>query len=69
VRPCLLVVLALAPSLGCAAVEPYNRGRLAKPMMQLEREPASSLLRESVFRNREGSAGGSGTQGGGCGCN
>jgi len=68
-RPTLLVVLLSAGPLGCAAVEPYKRGRLAAPMMQLDPCPESTLLEQHVYQYREGSAGGYGGLGGGCGCN
>lgn len=56
-------------STGCAAVKPWDRGRLAKPCMQLDPEPESTLLEQHVYQYREGSAGGYGGLGGGCGCN
>ncbi len=54
---------------GCVAVKSWERGRHAKPCMQLEPEPESSLLEQHVYQYREGSAGGYGGLGGGCGCN
>jgi hypothetical protein len=54
---------------GCAAVPPWQRGRLAKPCMKLDPEPESTLLEQHVYQYREGSAGGYGGLGGGCGCN
>lgn len=56
-------------SAGCTAVKPWDRGRLAKPKMQLDPSPESTLLEQHVFEYREGSSGGYGTVGGGCGCN
>lgn len=64
--PLLGVLLA---SSGCTAVKPWQRARLAKPMMQLDPEPESTLLEQHVYQYREGSAGGYGGLGGGCGCN
>ena len=65
----LVVFLVVFASSGCAAVQPWERGRLAKPMMQLDPEPESTLLEQHVYQYREGSAGGYGGLGGGCGCN
>jgi len=57
---------------GCAIepwVKPYERERLADPIMKLSRESLSDKHREHVREVREGSRGGNGVQGGGCGCN
>lgn len=54
---------------GCGAVKPYERGKLAKPKMQLDPSPEATLLENHVYDYREGSAGASGAVGGGCGCN
>ena len=59
----------LLGSAGCTAVKPWERGRLAKPKMQLDPSPESTLLQQHVFEYREGASGGYGTVGGGCGCN
>ena len=65
-----LVVIALATgTTGCATVKPWERGRLAKPCMQLDPKPESTLIEQHVYQYREGSAGGYGGLGGGCGCN
>jgi hypothetical protein len=63
----LIVVVSLTS--GCAAVKPWDRGRVAKRCMQLEPEPLSLLVQQHVYQYREGSAGGYGGLGGGCGCN
>lgn len=67
--------LAAALCTGCALhpiepwVKPYERERLADPIMQfgLEALPAKHL--EHVYTVREGARGATGVQGGGCGCN
>lgn len=61
--------LALIAASGCAPVKPWERGKLAKPKMQLDPSPESTQLQQHVFEYREGSSGGYGTVGGGCGCN
>ncbi len=64
---CLLAVLALLLS-GCATVKPWQRGRLGHPAMQMDGRPGSSQ-RPHLLSIREGSVGGEGGTGGGCGCN
>jgi hypothetical protein len=58
---------------GCAFpepwVKPYERERLADPIMKLQRESLAAKHNEHVREVREGSRGGNGVQGGGCGCN
>lgn len=56
--------------IGCVThVAPWERGNLAKPHMALDPEPTLSVLREHVHVSKEASSGGTGTSGGGCGCN
>lgn len=50
-------------------VKPYERERLASPVMQTQRDALSAKHFEHVREVREGSRGGTGVQGGGCGCN
>lgn len=57
------------PSLPQPWVKPYERERLADPVMQLQRDALSAKHFEHVREVREGSRGASGVQGGGCGCN
>jgi hypothetical protein len=57
---------------GCSIqpwVKPYERERLADPIMQISRDALSAKHFEHVRDVREGSRGGTGVQGGGCGCN
>lgn len=57
---------------GCAIqpwVKPFERERLADPIMQLSRDALAEKHREHVFSVREGAHGATGVQGGGCGCN
>lgn len=65
----LLAVIALS---GCSIepwVKPYERDRLADPIMFLDTDPVSSAYIYHVYEAREGARGGEGTAGGGCGCN
>lgn len=50
-------------------VKPYERERLADPIMKFSRDPLADKHREHVYDVREAARGASGVQGGGCGCN
>jgi hypothetical protein len=54
---------------GVQQVRPWQRGALAKPKMKVAPDRLSTLLEQHVYEYREGSAGGLGSSGGGCGCN
>ena len=65
-----LLLLIFLP--GCAMqpwVKPYERERLADPVMQLSRGALADKHREHIHNVREGARGATGVQGGGCGCN
>ena len=53
----------------CSSVNPWERGILAKPEMAWEPDPLMGQLQEHVYFSKEGSNGGYGAGGGGCGCN
>jgi hypothetical protein len=67
----LLAVAALTT--GCSPIEPwvkpYERERLADPVMAWDRASVSSAYMGHVRENREGARGAGGGAGGGCGCN
>ncbi len=69
----LLPLLLLAGLSGCGSIEPwvkpYERDRLADPIMSLDMDPVSSSYIQHVYESREGARGGEGAAGGGCGCN
>ena len=50
-------------------VKPYERDRLADPIMSWDRDAISAGYLDHVYESREGSRGATGTAGGGCGCN
>jgi len=50
-------------------VKPYERDRLADPIMSWDRDATSAEYIGHVYDSREGSRGATGTAGGGCGCN
>lgn len=66
-------VLAMTVLLGGCAIQPwvkpYERERLADPIMSFSRESLPERHRDHVRDVREGSRGATGVQGGGCGCN
>jgi hypothetical protein len=64
-----LSTLALALMLsGCASVEPWERGTLARPQMASDPHPLQSSLSTHVYNSREAASGGNSAGGGGCGC-
>jgi hypothetical protein len=71
VRFRLLAAMAalLAACAGCATVEPWQRGYLARPDMALESSPGTTRLLEKTYAAKEGASGGGSVGGGGCGCN
>jgi hypothetical protein len=64
-----LLCAVFAAMQGCASVAPYERERLAKPDMELGRNPDAAAGEEHATNYREGSSGAVGASGGGCGCN
>ena len=73
----IAVAAALAATLasGCALkpiepwVKPYERERLADPIMQFNGDPLLAQHRDHIATVREGARGATGVEGGGCGCN
>jgi hypothetical protein len=69
----LLSLLVVAGLSGCGPIEPwvkpYERDRLADPIMALDSDAISSSYMQHVYEAREGARGGEGAAGGGCGCN
>ena len=64
-----LAFALLSLASGCVTVRPEQRAILADPVMQFQGDPREAAQKQHVLENREGSFGGSGVQGGGCGCN
>jgi hypothetical protein len=54
---------------GCETVKPWQRGALADPIMQPDRDPIGSGQIDHVYFSREQASGGRTVGGGGCGCN
>jgi hypothetical protein len=53
----------------CATVAPEQRAILADPSMRFDAEAKHEAPLRHALDNREGSMGGTGVSGGGCGCN
>jgi Domain of unknown function (DUF4266) len=70
-KPMLMAAAALTllATAGCQNVKPWQRGALADPIMQADRDPIGVAIDEHVFFSREAASGGRGVGGGGCGCN
>ena len=80
-RPALAATALIASALllgGCSSfsiptiepwVKPYERERLADPIMKFSRNSLPEKHVEHVRDVREGARGATGVQGGGCGCN
>ena len=70
---CALLAGGLLLCAGCSDtqpwVKPYERDRLADPIMAWERDSVSAAYMDHVREVREGSRGATGGAGGGCGCN
>lgn len=69
--PRLLLAALGAAASGCAAmkVEPWDRDLLAQKTMSLTPSPLETAIDEHIYFSKEGSTGGQGVGGGGCGCN
>ena len=69
----VLALLLVVGASGCSNIEPwvkpYERDKLADPIMALDGDPVSSSYLQHVYESREGARGGEGSAGGGCGCN
>jgi hypothetical protein len=69
VRSFAFFAVALGIGGGCATVAPQQRAILADPTMQFDAESKHDAALRHAIDNREGSTGGTGVSGGGCGCN
>lgn len=65
----LLATLLAAAGCGHIGVKAHQRELLADRIMRLDGNSQERAADAHVLANREGAIGGSGTSGGGCGCN
>jgi hypothetical protein len=68
VRVNAAIIFFSAISLSGCAVQPWERGTLAKPQMAIDPHPAQTGFRGHNYLSREAAGGGGSTSGGGCGC-
>lgn len=69
---CLLLLVTFAALAACATLDPpkpWEKGQLARPDMQFDPDPLEARMNQHVYTSKEGSSGGYGIGGGGCGCN
>jgi uncharacterized protein DUF4266 len=67
----VLFIVAVAAAVaggGCAAVQPWQRGRLADPCMMFDADASRVAYMTHWQEAREAASGGYGVQSGGCGC-
>lgn len=65
-----LFLLLLACGLAsCVRVQPYQRETLSKRSMTKDKDASEARFEQHARGSREGSDGGTGEAGGGCGCN
>ena len=70
----VVAAFVLASAAGCAYkpiepwVKPYERERLADPVMKTSLNELPGRQQDHIYTVREGSRGATGVQGGGCGC-
>ncbi|HTU67662.1 MAG TPA: DUF4266 domain-containing protein [Steroidobacteraceae bacterium] len=69
-RTCL-ALLAASLLAGCAnvGVKPWERDVLARDDMQLDSNALDAAIDDHIYFSKEGTSGGRGFGGGGCGCN
>ncbi len=65
----ILAFGVLLTGCGITPIHPWERDRLAQQKMQLIPDPMEHEVDEKVSFSKEGSTGGAGVGGGGCGCN
>jgi len=67
----LLILIAGTSLAGCAnlGVKPWEREVLARDDMQLDAQPLDTAIDDHIYFSKEGTSGGRGFGGGGCGCN
>lgn len=64
-----LALAGILAGAGCTTTRPYQREKLAKPAMAVDRDRDRVALEAHVIAIQEGAIGGAGGGGGGCGCN
>lgn len=62
-------IAAVAVAGGCASVQPWQKGNLAKKEMAFDGDPLEARYQQHIYFSKENASGGYGVGGGGCGCN
>lgn len=67
----ILLIVALFVMNGCvtSGVKSWDKETLAKENMNLTVNPSIKSFKDHIYFSKEGTKGGSGVAGGGCGCN
>jgi len=65
----LSILFIMAAGYGCASVKPWEKDILADQIMIFDHDKTETAAREHTMNSLEGSWGGFGVGGGGCGCN
>ena len=65
----LALACAVLPGCSSLGVKPWEREVLARDDMQLDANPLDTSLDDHIYFSKEGTSGGRGFGGGGCGCN
>jgi len=70
-RKASILLFLCVPLYGCASlgVKPWEREVLARPDMQLDSNALDTAFDDHIYFSKEGTSGGRGFGGGGCGCN
>ena len=67
--PTAVAVLSALLLAGCAGVKPWERDVLAREDMQPDANRLDTAIDDHIYFSKEGTSGGRGFGGGGCGCN
>ncbi len=68
----MISLLSMAAISACGtihAVQPWEKGNLAKQEMKFDADPLDARFLEHTYSSKEAASGGAGVGGGGCGCN
>ena len=65
----MLLIILLVFTSSCTDVKPWQKGTLAKSYMAFDTDQTESKFMQHTYDSKEGSSGGYGVAGGGCGCN
>ena len=64
----IFLLFLLSFVVGCTTVQPWERGNMSSPIMILDKNAIEKGIQIHHIEFREGSAGATGSQSGGCGC-